>query len=529
MRAGIMIDMRSPVETEIKLLAASPAVLAQLRALPLLAGDEQSRVLTTAFFDTPDGALARAGATLRIRDDGRRKMQTFKLASSASASIARGEWQAEAKDGMLDTALFAGSARKALRKLAGGAALSAVALARVERTTRQLRFGDAQIEAAFDSGKVLAGEREEPVSELELELVKGRSEDLLRLAAQLPLGPDLMWSLRSKAERAGALALDQRAVARRAGPLLLSSRMSAAEGFQAIAWNCLRQLLLNTPIVIAAGEPEAVHQCRIAVRRLRTALTLFADILGSEDRDVLAAGFRAVTSALGAARDGHVLRERMAPAAREAGETGQELLNHLTAARDAGTRSAAEMLSSASFQQLVVQLAAWIEGGSWLAQVGESDPARPLPEFARHVLSRRHRKLRRVKQPLKDLSAAELHRIRIDAKKLRYALEFFASLNDRGAGTDTGKSKTQAKPLAKTLAGLQESLGDLNDLAVMTQRSDLFADLDPITAARLDAELASLSAVHEPSRRHLIRLAQKQLDQVRGAHRWWKDLKPRPG
>lgn len=320
--------MAQPLEIEIK-LTATPAMLENLRTHPQLAGEDQAATLTTTYFDTSGGRLKRGGAALRIRDAGESREQTLKLVSPNAASVRRNEWNVAVAGDLPEPSGFPAKARSALARLLGGETLEPVATTRIERTTRRLHFGDSAIEIAFDVGTIEAGGRKEDVCELELELVQGNLVDVIALALKLPLGPDLSWSISSKAERCHALAYAVPPAAAHAKPVRLSPAMNVAQGFHAIAWNCLEQLLANYPMVIATGDPEGVHQARVAIRRLRAAGNVFAELTDDEAGPILRAELKAVAAGLGQARDLHVLLERASRAARAADGDLNDMLAHL--------------------------------------------------------------------------------------------------------------------------------------------------------------------------------------------------------
>lgn len=505
-----------PREIEIK-LAATPAMLEALRKHPQLTGEDCTATLVTTYFDTSGGRLRRGGAALRIRDDGRGREQTLKLASPQGAAVRRNEWNVAVAADLPEPSDFPKNARSSLARLLGGDPLEPVATTRIERTTRRLHSGSSAIEIAFDVGTVEAGGRTQALCEFEMELVEGHLADVIALALKLPLGPDLSWSITSKAERCHALAYDMLPAAAHAKPVKLSSAMNVARGFQAIAWNCLDQLLANYPLVIATGDPEGIHQARVAIRRLRAAGTLFGDLTGEGAGPVLRAELKAVASGLGRARDMHVLFERVAKAARGSDGDLDDMLAHLAEQRDKAVASAQAMLAAEPFQRLLFEFAEWLEAGDWLSRRGEAGGEQPLLPFASGVLSRRRRKLRRVRDRIADLPDAKRHRLRIDVKKLRYANAFFASLF-----TDRARTKHKAF-FTKALGQLQDSLGDLNDMAVAAAgRGQLFADLEVIDAARQSAQLDGVLVAEEKSRRKLFKAAEKSLAVIVGTPAWWK-------
>ncbi|MGE3691077.1 MAG: CHAD domain-containing protein [Novosphingobium sp.] len=502
-------------ETEIK-LAASPAMLERLRSHPALAGTDRRATLHATYYDTIGGRLWKNGAILRIRDDGQMREQTLKLDRANGATIRRLEWNVHVESDEFDILAFAEDARAKLSRLLDGGTPEAFAISHVDRTARLIRFGESSIEVAFDSGSIAAARRKVRLSELELELVDGTLADVLALASELPLGPGLRWSLRSKAARCHDLAFNMAPAAERAQPLVLSPGMTAAAGFQTIAWNCLSQLLANYPLVIETGDAEAVHQSRVAIRRLRAAFTLFGGAIEDTALRPLRAELKAAAGALGPARDLQVVVERALLAIGQADIDSGDLLTQLGASRANAVRSAQDMLSGRDFQLLLSKIALWIEAGEWLGRSCNSTGDRQLMDLASKVLSRHRRKVRKLGGNLRKMPDASRHRLRIEVKKLRYATEFFASLFRQKKAVKHRKSFTRA------LASLQDSLGELNDLAVASAgRTDFFESLEPVAAARLTANLAQLFDAHRTSRRRLLKRAEASLEEIVDSPSWW--------
>lgn len=508
--------MHQALEIEIKLVA-TPAMLEELRSHPALAGEDQTSTLVTTYFDTRKGSLQRNGAALRVRETGNRCEQTLKLGSVQGTAIQRQEWNIPITGDRPEASLFPVEAQSVLAEFVGSEQLEAAARTRIERTTRQLHIGTSTIEIAFDLGAIEAGERREPVSELELELVEGQLADVLNLALALPLGPELGWSIRSKAERCHALAYNLPTNAVHAHPIKLDPTMDAAQGFQLIAWNCLEQLLANYPLVLQTGDAEAVHQTRVAMRRLRVASGMFAKVIDDDLGPVLQAELKAVASGLGRARDLQVLEERVALTAATGDVELREMLGHLSVRSEQAIAEAQKLLAAEPFQHLLFTVAKWLESGDWLNRKVDMGGDQALVSFAAHALSRRQRKLRRAKHRLSDLPATERHRVRINAKKLRYSHMFFASLFTKE------KAAKQRSKCMRALGKLQDSLGELNDMAVATsEHIALFDDLEPITAARCTAQFEKLLTTHEKSRDELLKTAQKSYSKVVDAPKWWK-------
>lgn len=511
------------IETEVKLMASS-AMLDALRTHPRLAGADDRATLVTTYFDTLDRRLHRGGASLRVRADGEAREQTLKLSPGGEAALRRGEWTVPLDGAAPAPCDFPAKARGRLGELLDGAAIAPVAVTTVERTSRRICPGRSVIEAAFDLGTIEAGGQRMEVRELELELVEGCAADVLTLAETLPLGPELRWSLRSKAERGHELAFDDPPRAVRAREPEFGADLDIAQGFQVIAWNCLGQLLANYPLIVEFADPDALHQSRVAIRRLRAALSLFGAFVADSQIGLLRAEIKAAAQGLGPARELDVLLERVSAETEAGGQRETELRSHLSMRREAATRSAQELLLGESFQRLLFQLAAWIEDGEWLKRKAETGADKPLVGQAARILARRRRKLGRHREPLRTMTDEERHELRIEGKKLRYAADFFDPLF---AGKAVRKRK---RDFSRAMGKLQDALGRLNDIAVAgAGRADLLDDLDPITAARLEAELDALFAGETTERRDLLKSAQRALSRVRDLPAWWDGTPQKAG
>ena len=161
------IDDR-PVETEIKLrLPAAAFDTLSHHALMENATPDQRHEITT-YFDTPDLDLARHGFHLRIRRSGTHRLQTLKTADGHAVAKQRGEWEQPVETDTPDLAILADTPAAAALRDIGAERLRPAFTTDIHRTARLLHGeGDATIEAAFDRGVIIAGNRSEPVSELE--------------------------------------------------------------------------------------------------------------------------------------------------------------------------------------------------------------------------------------------------------------------------------------------------------------------------------------------------------------------------
>ncbi|MBU0806547.1 MAG: CYTH domain-containing protein [Gammaproteobacteria bacterium] len=196
-------------ETEIK-LRVSRATLAALRDHPLLkkrnkSGWEQ-RELFNQYFDTPERDLAAAKVALRVRRDGEQFIQTLKTRGQSVAGLSeRNEWDWNLAKAKLDLKKLDDSCWPAALAELDKKQLVPIFTTDFIREKAEIAWGRGKakvvIEAALDLGKVIAGEGEEEICELELELRQGEPDALLELAAELAADLALMPCDISKAER----------------------------------------------------------------------------------------------------------------------------------------------------------------------------------------------------------------------------------------------------------------------------------------------------------------------------------------
>jgi CHAD domain-containing protein len=112
------------------------------------------------------------------------------------------------------------------------------------------------------------------------------------------------------------------------------------------------------------------------------------------------------------------------------------------------------------YTSLLLRLELWLDGGGWTAPLLAGAPPRalagPVDDFARETLQKRHKRMRKFGGKHAELSEADLHRLRILGKKMRYAVEFFRDLFSRKA----------VKRYQATLTEIQDTLGSLHDAIV---------------------------------------------------------------
>ncbi len=456
-------------EVEIK-LELSAAAFDALAIGDLFAGKPTIIRQHATYFDTPDHGLANAGFSLRIRKSDGKRLQTIKRdAGSAAGLFVRQEWEREVRGDrpVLDEATPIAALVAHANANAGIMPLFSI------DNERRLWTIDG-VEIALDRARIVAGERETSFYELEIEQKDGDFAQLFALAHRLVTTADVRLSVLSKAQR-GYRLLGAAPVAARAAPIMLAAPITAQAAFAVIARACMVQFRLNEALLLATADPVALHQARVALRRLRSALSFNKAMLADSRFPGLCADLRWLAARLGKARDLDVLIAR-------AGDNF--LREQLCKARAGAYRNAGRALRSVRARTLMIDLAAWIAIGDWRA-APETRAMRDLSArcFAVMVLDRQFRRLRTAGRNLARLDDRARHEVRKTAKKLHYAAGFYASL------FDGKRERRRHKRFVAAVQALLDQLGALNDLATVP---GLLAALDlveqPQAAMLLGAE-----------------------------------------
>ena len=260
----------------------------------------------------------------------------------------------------------------------------------------------------------------------------------------------------------------------------------ADAALRAVLSVCLGQYRRNEAELLAAPDGEALHQTRVSLRRLRSALRLFRPV--AVPPPALEAGLRDLSGVLGAARDLDVVLARALPG---------PLHDRLSAARDEAFAHAMATLHAAPTRAMLNDLVEWIVLHPPL-------PADDVRDFAAHQLDRCRRTVKRGGQALLDGDDAARHRLRKRVKRLRHACELFGSLFPAPG--------RRARFMAALLP-LQDSLGALNDLVVAE------AVLARTGSSRLRGAAALVGQAERPA---LLARAVKAHEQVMAAPRFWR-------
>ena len=460
--------MADEIELKLELTPKTVELVASSGVLP---HDFTTAKQISIYFDTPAQTLRKAGLTLRIRRCNGKRIQTVKAdGASAAGLFARSEWERSVRNDtpIIDDTTPVGAL---LGSESGG--VMPLFEVHVERRTWNVQQHNSTIEVVVDRGYVVANDRSSSICEMELELKDGNSDALFTLARQIDAVVPLHLGVLTKSERGYQLTRPVMTVFN-AEPLRLINDRTAAQAFQQIVQICLRQFRLNEALLQQSRNSEALHQTRVALRRLRSAFSIFKSLFDRDDAVHLRGELKWLATELGDARNLDVLLERL---------TVGSLRKRLESAREDAYAKVDVAFASSRVRGLMLDLAQWTATGKWLhapdTQKSRDQTAR---DFASSALDRLYKRVKKDGLDLVNATNKVRHELRKDAKKLRYASEFFAGL------FDSKRQKRRNKRFITALEQLQDQLGLLNDLVSAPQVLDTLGLADDPDA---DALLSS--------------------------------------
>lgn len=443
-------------EIELKLSLAPEALAGVLASAPLARRGirfGRPRQMVTSYYDTAKGALHRKGVFLRIREQGRRIEQTVKTAGEGGVLSRRGEWTWPLKTPQPDLDLAATTGLKPLERRARKGGLVKRFASEIARRIAMVETPEATLELALDDGVVRAGRRSVPLLELEIEVKRGDPMAVFALARELIALPGVTIGFATKASRGFELASGAAARAHPAIQPELDEAMEVHEAARSILNAAAAHAAANLQLLAATGAPEAVHQSRVALRRLRAALVLLKEAIPPERRHHLRREAGWLAAELGAARDFDVLAlgalKKAAPPP-DIAPAFARLVRRVETARRAARAAARAAAVSTRAQSLLLDLS---ETAALLTPL---EGGHSLKELASASLARRYEAVRTAGEGVETMDVEARHHLRLTLKKLRYAADFFAPLYPRKA----------AKNEIKALGRLQDALGAFNDAAV---------------------------------------------------------------
>jgi inorganic triphosphatase YgiF len=435
-----------------------------LLATPTVKSEVRSKLVST-YYDTPTLALHRERLSLRVRKQGGEFVQTVKAEDPTQADVLeRKEWEDHipSKRPVLD----APKTGKRLPDAVRDEELRPVFTTTVTRTAIEISPDpSAWIEAAIDEGEIHTsrGDAVEPISEIELELKKGDPRVIFDVALQLLEAAPIRIETRSKAERGYRLfGTDGRMPqAVRVGPVALDPAMSVEAALERIGRRCLTHLLSNEQAALA-GEPEGIHQMRVAVRRLRSALLALKRPLQKKHYRWASEQLRWLAHALAPVRNLDVFAASLVRPVTQTLSTGldfERIIDATERRRRAALDQAKQVILSERYTESMLRMLQWFAAHGWRDQrISEHAVVllAPIADVAPDLIERHHRKARKRSKRFEQLTATERHRLRIALKHLHYTVEFLGSLFD----------KDQVRTFLKCLKSLQDDLGYANDVRV---------------------------------------------------------------
>jgi len=453
-------------EFELK-LALAPEQLEQLPRNPLLCslarGKPAIRELVSTYYDTPARLLYKRAMALRVRAAGAERIQTLKVPGHGATGLQHFcEYETPLNGERPDLGRLADEdIRSFFERERVADTIEPVFTTHFARQVMRLRLVDSEIELALDRGEIRSGEASEPICEAELELISGNRARIYELALALHDSVPFRVERRSKAGRGYDLAMHRGPAPMIGEKPRLQPGMTLGDAVGRIVRTCQAQIEGNEAAVLAGHDPEGIHQMRVGVRRLRAALQVFRPVVTPAVYDTLKEELRWLQKQLGPARDWDVFVTETLPPIEEhlPEEHGFEALAaQAERARAKAYEAARAVLAAPRYTALILRLDLWLEEGSFVARPDEKigDIAgNAVEDFAAKVLSKYHKKLRKLGRKHDGFDEAELHDLRIQTKKTRYAVEFFRSLYP----------EKPVKRYLRTLVGMQDALGAFNDAA----------------------------------------------------------------
>lgn len=437
------------LERELKLNASAEFRLPDLSVGGLDAIAAARRFLDAVYYDTADLRLARWGCSLRHRTN---EGWTVKLPLVVDRDLQqRREIRFEGRWDRVPT-----GAEALVRVFARRAPLQQIARLRTVRKPVLLidGLGRRIAEVVDDDVSTYGGQG--PAGwfrEIEIELAEGTDEEILKglVSSLREAGAGAITRMSKLARALGSPALrDPDVVAVEPG-----DDPTAGDVIRAAICRSVHRFIVHMPGVHLGEDPEALHQARVATRRLRSDLRTFGPLLEEGWVASLRDELRWLGGALGTVRDIDVLSARLgAMSARLPAADCYPLSVMMTMLHTEREMRRRELLEATGEDRYLELLDRMVDAANHPRLWPSADrPSRDaLLELARAPFER----LRRTVRELPDKPAdADLHRIRIRAKRVRYAAEAVAPV--------VGK---KAVRFAAAAAGLQDTLGELQDSTV---------------------------------------------------------------
>jgi inorganic triphosphatase YgiF len=452
--------------------------------------------LQAKYYDTPDRLLAKNYVAIRLRQEGDGWVQTFKAASKnhlqrIEEDIVLGKCEQEPE---LDLSLYQHNqtVQSVLRDILGDspADLELQFQTDVQRSYHVFEFNHSQIEVCLDDGEIRTGKDQAKICEVEFELKQGSAQDLIEFAQTWVEKYQIWLDVRSKAERGNLLAMGKKAsAATKAKSLQLEPNLSAEQALKQVIENSLNHILPNAA-AIAGGVAEAdhIHQARVGLRRLRSALKHFSNWSAQIDptwENELAELFKA----LGQLRDHDAIQDSVIPLIKQSCDFEFPIDAEIDS-------NIAKLFSGAKTTQLFLSLFSFI-------YCGDESKSKLSKQVAK-ILSKLFHKILMDATQFSTLTVEKQHRTRKRIKQLRYCIDFISRLYP----------EKEVQQFLNKLEPIQEYLGFYNDLFVAEQ---VFEQ----QAAEQPQFLFALGWV-KAQQPHVAKKADKKLQHLSAKDIFWK-------
>jgi CHAD domain-containing protein len=493
------------------------------RTITALAGTP--RRLVDTYLDTEDWRLARAGFVLRIRRRGRHAEVTLKDTRPADKSGLRQRLEVTEilPAGGVDALEPTGPVGFRLRAIVGARDLSEVLRVRTRRRPFALRVGGVDAaEVALDETMIVVGSGQRPMQlrRVEVEVQPEWVHVLEPIVSKLRVSCGLQPATLSKFE-AGLLAVGQSIPGE---PDLGPTAVSASSTMGELAYAVLRRqfavVLRKEPGTRLGEDPEDLHDMRVATRRLRAALDLFAEVLPVRAQ-TYRAEFGWLGSVLGAVRDLDVQLEGLGEMTATTSSWSAEALHvgdhdpmaNLSALLERDRQRARvdllAALDSVRWERLAAGMAAMLRQGPARRSLANRLPAAiGVPDL---VVARHHAVTKAARRARKSRVVSDFHRLRIKCKRLRYALEFSSEVY----GGHTAK-------FVRQLVDLQDQLGLMHDDEVASTRLAELATGEAHLPPSTVFVMGAVAERHHRTVRRLLKRMPKQSHHVSGPE--WHEL-----
>jgi inorganic triphosphatase YgiF len=457
---------RNDRELEIKFSTDSPGLKAAFES-PVLGGvpgkGVSARSLISTYFDTLDRSLNKRRIALRVRRSGRAAplIGVKWPPTSHSEAFIRGELEVRGHNGVPDLALLGEEIAVELGEIIGDRALEPQFETRIKRRTRLVGAGTSRIEIAFDDGEIVAGDRRARVLEVELELKSGDASELYDLAARAVEVLPFRLDVTSKSERGFRLVEGAVASPVKARYPVFTPGATIDDAIASVVGNTLAHFLANMAPLREGDDPESIHQLRVALRRMRSALGMFNRVRPCAEFDAFRAEAKRIATALGPARECDAFRDLLSAGPSRAIADPSVFAGidiALSKRRQALYAEARQLINAKETTVFALQLQAFLTRRGWRSATGEplAGLMAPVTQFSSFTLERLRKRVVKRGKKLVLLPDEERHKVRIALKNLRYAAEFFGALYEESGGYRT---------YVRTVARLQDILGAHNDAA----------------------------------------------------------------